>query len=819
MKKLSILLLVILSLFSLVSCKETKKEKTPEKVALEYVYMTEKVKLPEDADLYSIFPSGDNIYFSGSKRTTATDEFGNEYTEYNDIVMVSDTTFENFKDFYTFKNENGWNEETGESYGSYINGYFPDNRGGLWLAFTEYSSKPVDDTREEWINENKTVLHHLDASGNETETIDISDILSLIPDLESDEKEAPYVAYMTEAENGNKYFALGQRIVVIDGSGNLVANTKLEQNENIMNNCAILENGNLRTVCYDWSSMEGTQVNVKELDIKTGELKTTASLKDIYDVILSAKGDIYYNDSYRLNSIDPYTGDETPVLDWINSDINCDRVNSPIFTDDGLFLFEWDTEYSNRSLLYLTPASDGDVVEKYVMTLATGTIDSNIKNMIIDYNRSTEDYRIQVKAYGWEEEATEKFDQDLLAGNIPDIICVDSLGIEKYAGKNFFADLGAMIDSDPDISRDSFLPNILKAAEINGKLYRLPVSFSARTLMGKTSVLNGQTSWTWDEFLALQKQYPGSQLIGEQDQNMIMDSFLPLILSDFVDYNSGKTSFSNGDFGKFLEFVKTLPKEINWDDYYADIDWEEYDKRYRNDKELLVTAYLSNFEGNSYYAELFGEPISLIGYPTSGDNGNAIMFASQFAIGEKSVFKDQAWDFLKMIFEEKYQKDFVWEFPVIKSVFEEKYQEQIEQINKEFEKENSGDNVNIGVDTDGDGVVDYFGDDIIVGGDSVVIKPREEVAATEDSAVWDIMIDTPVAPELDYYQMSKEERLAHAEAIYTIATTATNLTRFNDPVIDIIKTEVGAYLDSQKSLDETCKIIESRVGFYMAENF
>ena len=127
----------------------------------------------------------------------------------------------------------------------------------------------------------------------------------------------------------------------------------------------------------------------------------------------------------------------TPMLDWINSDINCDRIFQMQIHNDEFYMFEWDNNYEKRSLLHLTPASDGEVIERYVMTLAANSnyIGSDLKNMIIDYNRSSAEYRITVKAYGWDEGATEQFDMDLLGGDVPDIISTDQLNVEKYATK------------------------------------------------------------------------------------------------------------------------------------------------------------------------------------------------------------------------------------------------------------------------------------------------------------------------------------------------------------------------------------------------
>ena len=63
----------------------------------------------------------------------------------------------------------------------------------------------------------------------------------------------------------------------------------------------------------------------------------------------------------------------------------------------------------------------------------------------------------------------------------PDIDIVmfnDYSQVLSFAGKGLNIDLYDLIDKDPDLSRDDFLPNILTACEYDGKLAFLPTGFS-----------------------------------------------------------------------------------------------------------------------------------------------------------------------------------------------------------------------------------------------------------------------------------------------------------------------------------------------------
>ncbi len=799
MKRLTALLLVIIvAAFTLGSCSKSEKEKKgPEKVALENVFLTEKFSLPEDADIYNMYMSGDKVYFRGSRNNNYTDENGEEVYEYVNVLYSTDKTFTDIKEFFSHKEESYWDEKTGESGSTYFSNAFSDNQGGIWVMISSYYGKPVDDNWSEWINENSATLYHYDSEGTLLQTLDCKELLSSVPDIEKTELENLYINQMVNTSDGTMYLMTNQRITAVDKDGKIINSKALEDNRSF-NSIAPLENGNLRGVSYNWTGEE-TKVEVLEYSPATNDIKVVSTLSENDNIMMDTKGNIYTDDYYVVRSVDPATGEETPILDWINSDINCDRIFNTTIHDGEVYTFEWDNNYDNRTLLHLTPAGDGEIIEKYIITLAANSISGNLKNMIIDYNRTSADYRIQVKAYGWEEGASDKFDMDLLAGNVPDLICLDQLNAEKYATKGMLADLGAMLDADDELSRDDFLPNILEAAAIKGKLYRLPASFSARSMMGKTSVVGERTTWTWDDFIKLMKEYPDAEILSEYSRQTLWDSFFPLIIEDFIDYDTGKSNFTDGNFAKFLEYAKTLPAEIDWESYYENIDWEIYEDRYKENKALLMFSYISSFEGNTYLLEQFGEPVSQIGFPTSSGNGNTLYFNAQFAIGANSIYKEQAWDFLKMVFAEEYQDEYVWDFPVIKTVFDKKKQETVDNINGS------------------DDEADYP----VIDDDMVVMPATEEIAVEKVIASSDVMVEKPVigpiADDVDNTEY-KERMLKFVEDNYRVASTANRIVRDNDPMIDVIKSEASAYFDSKKSLEETCKIIESRVNLYLAEN-
>lgn len=811
MKKLLALLLALASLLTLASC-GPKEPKKAEKVALENVYLAKKLPTPDGVDFYGIIMAGDKTYFNGSKEVKTTDDDGNEYNEWYDCFYVGNSDMSDITEAFSFKSEYGYDEEEGVDYGTYLNGYNPGRNGTLWLSFTDYKSW-YDEDAEEYIHEEKSTLKRLHPDGSFTDELDVSKILDSAEGFDGD-RYSKYLGQIFETEDG-KIVAIvgGQYVLVLNSDGTFMSLEKFPD-EKYPQDMALIDSDTMRMIAWNWTGDE-EQLEIIDYSFSKKEFNTVDKITTYYSAQMSDNGDIYTNDSNVISKYDFEKKELVPLLDFINSDINSDRLGQYYpANNDEFYAFEYDNNYEERNLLHLTPAAKGEVVEKYIITLAANGLGTQLKSMIIDYNRSSKDYRIAVKVYGWEEKDTEQFDLDLMSGNTPDIICIDSnFNLSKYATKDILADMGTYLSKDKEITRDTLLPNILEICEEDGKIYSLPVSFAIRSMMMKKSIVGDKASLTFKDIDEILKAYPGSVYLRETDRTQLETNFLPAILEDFIDYKNGKSNFTDGSFAEYLEFAKTFPAKIDFENLYMDFDdsdWEDYDNAYKENKVLAYTAYLSRFESSEWQEEQFGEDVVYIGYPTNTGKPHAVVFDTQFAIGAKSIYKEEAWNFMKMLLGKEYQTEYVWSFPVNKEAFYEKKEETITSIKSQYEKAEMED--------------DWYDDDFIVD-DDMVVMPREEVVEVEiaeELVTNDLIMPAPMPIYPSEEGEDNTERLEKAlqkiEDIANIASTTTRLARYNDPVIDIISSDTGAFFDSKKSSAETCKTIESRVNLYLAEN-
>ena len=461
--------------------------------------------------------------------------------------------------------------------------------------------------------------------------------------------------------------------------------------------------------------------------------------------------------------------------------------------------YNWDNETGEESIVVqlLTKVPDEEIVPKRIITLGTTGLNYDTRKAIVDFNKANDTYRIEVRDYsdqngaiityggaavdkigiggGYEfdwEAGMKKFNTDIISGNIPDIIQIDSnMPFDSYIAKGLLADLYPLIDKDEEIKKEDYLPNVFKALEKDGKLYSIIPSFTVMTVIGKTSVVGDRTSWTMDEMARMMRELPdGVSLFSEMTRDQFMNYAMTLSGDSFVNYATGECHFDTDAFKRLLEMAKTFPEEINWEEIYGeDYDWSEYENQYRDNRTLLTVQYLSDFTA-LHYAEAvnFGERVSFIGFPGENGTGASINITQQFAIYSKSANTEGAWAFLRYFLTEEYQ-DAQYNFPIKLSSLEKLQKQAQEPYTYEDENGNK------------------------------VEMPNTYYIGSE---------------EIDIGYPTQEE----ADRIMAYISGVTSIYRIDSSLMDIVNEEAGGFFAGQRSVDDVVSVIQNRVKTYLAEN-
>ena len=396
------------------------------------------------------------------------------------------------------------------------------------------------------------------------------------------------------------------------------------------------------------------------------------------------------------------------------------------------------------------------------------------QDLVFAFNQSNPEYHVEVKTYftTWEEydHAITQFNLDIISGKAFDIICLEPrMPISSYIRNGLFIDLYEYIDDDKDISREDYLPNILRILETDGRLYTVSSLFSIQTLVGKASDVGPNPGWTWDEFHSLLSGKPADAIpvTGEDPEagSYAWDEYLRKILAtslfDFVDLEKGLCQF---DTPAFQAVLKTAEK------YLSSASSEVLASEFASGGRLLMALEIKSFAGE--YNDLlrnhyFGAELSYKGFPDQdGIYGSAVSFIDRFGISALSEDKEGAFAFIKyMLMNNQYQsRDDIrirsWGFPITKESLRV-------QAENSMNKDKSS-----GVSTQ-------------VDGETVWLQNPDQ----EDVRKIMELIEAATRESSDEYSM----------------------------IIDIIIEEAGAYFSGAKTVEEITGVIQNRASLYLHE--
>ena len=775
MKKLLALLLAclfVLPLFTSCAGDGGKKEKSPEKQVLENVYVSSEYTLPENVRGNQLVKSGDNVFLMGYFEEEKKDEEGNTYYESCNSIYKNDSNFSRWQEVMTFNRSNEWSEEATEARDSYPTFIRSDGQGGFVVLIHEWYENWSDP--ENYIYEQNWKVQCVNGEGETTSEVEL--------DIDTGE-EYFYVSNLAVLENGNYLVFSDMSTYIMGADGKLIKESSVNKNVTSVSRWI---DGKYAVTYYNdnWDICFGFYD--PELD-KLEEVGPFESYRGAMSPVTTDDGKLYIINDIGLIEYDPMTLEEKGVeINWFNSDINPNFVYS-LMSIDGEFYNIDNSDWEKPVLTKLTPCDD--VIEKYVINLACLYLDYNMTESILEFNRSNEEYRILVTTYyeydkdTGEDLGVKKLENEIIKGNIPDIISLQGLDFKNYASKGILTDLNPLIEADGEISKDDFLDTVLSASTVDGKLYSIITNFAVQSLMGKTSVVGDRKAWTWRELNETLAKYPDAVAFTQMERETLLRNILSVTLYDFVDYSTGEPKFDSEEFQEVLKFCKPYPETINWDAFYEDYDWEVEQTMYRENGILLMDRYFSSPWDFMYNNNPFEEEVTMIGYPTSGDCGSVLEVQGEWGISENCYFKEQAFDFLKKIVYE----DEVHGFSVVRERIDKSFEEAVEQSKEQFPVPEEG----------------------------VVEVPEVDDAVIEEEVSSDFVTKDVIYPNGSEMVFDEETALKYKEFV-------TGVSRRRAPrqheLINIVVEESAGYFAGDKSIEETCKIIQSRAFLFVSEN-
>ena len=621
------------------------------------------------------------------------------------------------------------------------------------------SGQPMDYQYVEKYN-----LRVFDASGAQTFCAELSSLI--------ESEDYFYVSAFAVSGTGEAVLmANGNAIYVLNADGSLKGSIDTSDLSNGISNFVTLGDGSVAALVYgeDYAAFDLRPVDTAAMQL--GE--ATASLPtDAYSARPSGGGyDFCYNKGESFYGYKLADGSEEKLVTWINCDVNSNNVTSPYITEDGNIVC-LSSEYSNTGngattyFITLTKTPYDQVPQKTTLTLACVYLGYDIKNQILDFNRKSSDYRIEVRDYS--EFNTEddysagytKLITEIGSGAVPDIMLTDGLPIETFGAKGLLADLWPFIDADEELGgRAGVLEPVFNALSQDGKLYEISSSFYITTIAGPASIVGTEPGWTYEEMYAALDQMPeGCELFSlGTTRSDVFSSICMLNLSRFVDWTTGECSFDSDDFISLMEFANRFPETFDWEHHeWTNEDSDAY--RIKEGRQLLLTVSLPDAYNYNYYSEMFNGDMALKGFPDVPGSGAVFnLNGTSLAIASTCKNQDAAWSFVRTLLTREYQENNTYGFCTNRELCEENIQSMVGES--------------------------YYSYDQVTGEEKEIIFTQENA-----DLITDLINNTSMVADYNTSQIN-----------------------------DIINEEVAYYFSGEKTAQDVAATIQNRVSIYVNE--
>lgn len=530
--------------------------------------------------------------------------------------------------------------------------------------------------------------------------------------------------------------------------------------------------GSLLLVCYgeeDWT--EQYLISYDPVTDTAGEAcRMPSSLGwDGYSAVTAGSGSglLYSNRTGICSFPSGDAGNDTDdveKMNFINSDINVSSFDALISLSDTSFAGVFHEAYGREATMGIfTYTAPENVPDRAVLVLDGSYISNEVMQRVVEFNRSSDQYRIvvrHVEEYDSEEEfaaGMREINIRILSGDMPDILITDGLPVETYGAKGLLADIGTLIKEDKELSQVDFLQNVFNAYSVDGKLYYVIPRFKVGTMIGAASTVGDRTSWNFADAQQLLKSLPdGTNLIAEADRTSFLQTAMAYCGSEFVDVESGKCHFQSQDFLAIMEYAKSLPEAVDEASYDEDY-WRNYEAQFKEGRTILTGMPVYDFRDINYYVnDIFGEEAAYIGFPTADGTGAYVRAEEAYAISAHSNHIEGAWEFLRYYLTEEYQANPDGGLPVQSRAF-------LESANAAL-RESS---------------------DALTDSQSATLKPLT-------GEQMDRLVNFILSVDRRYY--------------------------YNEEVMNIVDEEAAAFFAGDKTAQEAAEIIQSRVQLYLDEN-
>lgn len=432
----------------------------------------------------------------------------------------------------------------------------------------------------------------------------------------------------------------------------------------------------LQLVCVDGAvfvRVEGDAIYQTEkiirLDAQTLETETEFSCDglDIQGMGKAEDGTLLLISGVYLLRPDFEAGKLTAILHLAdNANTSVNNYRSVLETEHGFFAWNSDVE----AACFYEKLPEGETLEDpTVITLFAGTGSYDIEIAAANFQKLYPQYRIDITA-AESDEQTELALTELGAGKGYDMYLLYDTQWAQLDDAVFFEDLTRWMEADSAKPLERIRPSVLRQAQKNGGVYRLPVDYTILIYAADPELLSDNTP----ETVLRACEQDGIELYPFAFITDYSSQMAKRCAMDYVDAAQGTCNFQCDSFYAQLallrrqqEALDTLPKNL---DVAATCDGLLY-------YYVILSADSIVYQPGRYaYPEL--KRYVYYAYPSDYNSGCQLDFNSLLSINTKSEQKAGAWAFLSYLLSESYQQSMNY-LPVSDMVLQEQFAQLLAQ--------------------------------------------------------------------------------------------------------------------------------------------
>ena len=588
--------------------------------------------------------------------------------------------------------------------------------------------------------------------------------------------------------DGDLYLPGDGQIRVFDPAGRLIQSVALPGE---LSHLTMLADGRVAAVLYASNGLD-----LRPVDLATGNLgKETLIPGDISATVYpGAFGwDALVDTGSLLYGVD-LNGEQGAVLTWLNVDLDGNGLIGITGEESGesaVALFSSirsASETGENAVAHILRTDRRPKQEKTVLTMACMGLDRKLAELVLRFDRSDPDYRIEVRDYSAYNSAAAPnagytlLGAEIISGKIPDLFATRDLPVRTYAERGLLADLWPYIDGDAALGgRDALMLPVFEAMSQGGKLYQVSHGFRINTVLGPKELVGDTMGWSIEDFRAAWAKMPEGASIMEPWMTRLsaLSTSMCHRIDDLVDRGKGSCRFDGEEFRDLVRYTELFPEEPRLDPSDSR---SEYQRVIEQDQ-MLISCCLTNFEDVTTNTGFLRDQAVYVGLPGASGNGSSFEIVGGLAMSASSEHQDACWRFLRMALDRDEQmrgaNSFATCFPTNRQTFEILLEREMQTDYLTDEK--------------GEYILDANGDKI----------PRSR-GGRQDGANGEIVL---------VYPMTQTQ----ADALLELIDSTTCVRYWDDAVMDIVIEEIGAYYQGGRSLDAACASIQKRVTLYLRE--